>query len=240
MTITQLARICPAITASLPSRRVSKRYNFVPTRPIIDRLMSQGWQITGGHQTKSDIYGHHRIDMHPANLPTTNGLQPRVFIFNSHNARSRLSFGVGFFRLVCSNGLIISAGHSAQDAFVHRGQNNIEKQLTAALDSFKLLPQQVETMLQTPLRQRERIDFGRRALALKRNLGGPAFVNATDAEDILTPRRSADNTADLWTTFNVVQENLISPRNSRRVNNVYNNRRINVGLWDLATQYTNN
>ena len=62
---------------------------------------------------------------------------------------------------------------------------------------------------------------------------------------VLMRRRSADTGNDLWTTFNVVQENLIKggiPRvtrkgkiaKTRKINGIDGNVRLNKALWTLA------
>ena len=71
-----------------------------------------------------------------------------------------------------------------------------------------------------------------------------------DPINILRPRRYEDRGSDLWTTYNVVQENLlkggITFRNmnghksvTRGIRGVNENVRLNRGLWDL-TQHMEN
>ena len=61
-----------------------------------------------------------------------------------------------------------------------------------------------------------------------------------DSVHILQPVRTADSGNDLWTTFNVAQENILrggydrSKRKTRTVNNIRENLRINQELWALA------
>jgi hypothetical protein len=65
------------------------------------------------------------------------------------------------------------------------------------------------------------------------------------AEQLLRPRRMSDKAADLWTTFNVVQENVVkggvpgrTARNqrtsTREITGIDQNVKINKALWMLA------
>jgi hypothetical protein len=69
-------------------------------------------------------------------------------------------------------------------------------------------------------------------------------------DDILKAVRPEDNGADLWRTYNRVQEHLIKggfqhqgegskPRAARPISNIRMNVLINKGLWNLAEQFAN-
>jgi Domain of unknown function (DUF932) len=61
---------------------------------------------------------------------------------------------------------------------------------------------------------------------------------------LLSTRRSADTSSDLWTTFNVLQENLLqggqrrndSRRRTRKISSVSEDVRLNRSLWTLAEE----
>ena len=64
--------------------------------------------------------------------------------------------------------------------------------------------------------------------------------------DVATPRREADRKTDLWTTFNVAQENLLrggfrngtTNRMVRPISNIQKDVNLNSQLWDLASTYS--
>ena len=57
---------------------------------------------------------------------------------------------------------------------------------------------------------------------------------------LLAPRRGEDQGRDIWTTYNVLQENCIrggfklNKRTSRELRNIDALDRVNTGLWDIA------
>ena len=64
--------------------------------------------------------------------------------------------------------------------------------------------------------------------------------------DVATPRRVEDKKTDLWTTFNVAQENLLrggfrngsTNRMVRPISNIQKDVNLNTQLWDLASTYS--
>ena len=62
--------------------------------------------------------------------------------------------------------------------------------------------------------------------------------------NVSTRRRTEDTNKDLWTTFNVAQENLIrggfraNRREARRIKSIQKDLDINTKLWDLTNTYS--
>jgi hypothetical protein len=84
-------------------------------------------------------------------------------------------------------------------------------------------------------------------LRFERDEAGNASTGVT-VEQLIQPRRFEDRLQDLWTTFNVVQENAVrggltarAPDSSRRsttreVRGVDQNVKLNMALWALTEQ----
>lgn len=88
----------------------------------------------------------------------------------------------------------------------------------------------------------EQLAFARSARALKYDPDLPAPVAE---EQLLRVERDADNAADLWTTFNRVQEHLVAGGirgrrldgrrvTTRGINAIDQNLKVNRALWVLA------
>jgi hypothetical protein len=153
---------------------------------------------------------------------------------------------VGIFRVVCTNGLIVSRGAFPTFSVPHRG-NIVDDVVAHALgiaERFDVLAAQVERMEQRQLFKDEQLRFAERALALRYPDPTPAGMPASQ---LLQCRRPEDTGDDLYCTLNKVQENLLrggltrrsaSGRlvRTRRISSIKEDVRINSGLWELAAE----
>jgi hypothetical protein len=131
-----------------------------------------------------------------------------VFL-NSHDGTSAYQLRMGVFRVVCTNGLIVSQGAFPAYRVSHRG-DVVDEVVTGALEvseRFGSLAAQVERMERRPMPQDEQIRFAERALAVRY----PDLAQSgMRPSQLLTCRRVQDTGDDLWSVFNRVQENLSS------------------------------
>ena len=65
LTIDDLRTLTPAVFAPEPAPDVSDIYEFMPTLPLIEQLLAQGWEIRSAHQNRATkagaLYAAHRI-----------------------------------------------------------------------------------------------------------------------------------------------------------------------------------
>ena len=156
------------------------------------------------------------------------------------------SFGLGLFRAVCTNGLIVSVGAFPAYCVAHRG-DVVDQVVTAALEAserFEALASRVERMELRRLDRGEQIGFAGKALALR----FPELDKAGIQPSRLLECRRVDDTSDnLWTVFNRVQENLLGGglirrtetgrlSRTRRITSIREDVRLNSRLWDLAEE----
>jgi hypothetical protein len=151
----------------------------------------------------------------------------------------------GMFRFVCQNGMV--CGDTMSDIRVpHKGDviGQVIEGAFTVLDTFDLAASQREGMEALRLTDGEQGAFARAALALKYDEQTPAPIAA---DQLLQSRRTEDRGADLWSTFNRVQENMtkggISGRTrsgrhtrTRPVNGIDQSVKINRALWVLADE----
>jgi hypothetical protein len=135
-------------------------------------------------------------------------------------------------------------GDTFQDIRVqHRGDivNNVIEGAYEVLDNFDRVTASKEAMKAISLSNDEQHAFAQASLQLRfsESEEKPAEII------VMRPRRSSDAGTDLWSTFNVVQENLIKgglPRRTRKgkitktraIKGVDGNVRLNKALWTLA------
>ena len=181
--------------------------------------------------------------------PTSSGLYPEIVLINSHDGLSSYRLMAGVFRLVCSNGLI--AGNTYDEIRVrHQGDilgNVIEGTYRVIEDSKKML-ESAERMSSLTLSNPEKKIFSEAAHSLR--FENNSMNEAIEPVKLLSPRRSSEiNKDDLFTVFNVVQENLIKGGvrgyakdanghhkrvRTRAINSIDQNTALNRALWSVA------
>jgi len=251
----QLMKSAPSIFATGGSEKMSSRYGFIPTIEVVRGLNKAGFHPVKASQTKSRSdegrdYSKHLIRFrHESNLKAVkeDGLFPEIVLINSHDGSTSYQLRAGIFRLVCSNGLIV--GDECYSRRIRHQGDVVEKVVEAANDLIEITPISVEKAnewSQIELDPLQKIAFAESAALLKWD---PLIVEARPMKDIseglLSPKRWGDRKNDLWTTFNVVQENMLqggiryrtdagSRQRSRAVNSVSENIRLNTSLWSLT------
>lgn len=239
----------PAVFAHSADQHRSEKYTFIPTERVLAGLMQAGFVPVDARQTRtrraSPMYARHvvRLRRRFETVQLKDAI-PEVVFLNSHDGTSAYQLRLGLFRVICTNGLIVSQGAFPTYYVPHRG-NVVDEVIAGALEAserFGALAEQVERMEARRLYKDEQIQFAQRALVLR--YPDVAYVGLQPSQ-LLTCRRTDDLGDDLWSTLNKVQENLLqgglSRRSTtgrlvqtRRITAIRQEVRINSGLWDLA------
>lgn len=223
----------PALFAEGPSPQVSDRYRFVRTTNYLEALLDRGWSLVEARQSGSSPYGLHRLVMEHSQAQVARadlgGIRPRLLVTNAHNGMRSLRANVGLFRIVCSNGLVVSAGPSASVTVRHVGDAAVQAQILTE-QFFATLDQhysQAEAWSQHQLTEDERLAYARAAWQARN--GDEHVPSDYTLKRLVHPRRQADVGTDLWRTYNVVQE-----RVTYGVRAIDRNLDLNIDLWQLA------
>lgn len=246
--------MAPAAFAEAPAGEVSDRYKFLSTMPLVERLQEMGFSPINALQTKSRSHqatAAHTLTFiasdfaaHPefATSEVKKGdiIAPSVVLHNSHNAQSAFYMEAGFFRLVCTNGLVVGSAFE-RIHFIHAG-SALEK-LEAGLSSLQksVLPRArevIDQMLTKQLTDQQASMFAYTAAALR-------FPYSQDldkyAQALLKVDRPEDEGNTVWAVFNRAQEKIehggVAHRDFAPVRDAYSNGRIQRQLWDLADYY---
>lgn len=250
LTLDKAVELVPSIGSDHPSAQVSERYQFVSSRDILERVQQDGWRITNATAQSRSPYAQHRVTLvHENNLEIDNirgeeGI-PRIEMFNSHNRTKRLMFAIGFFRFVCSNGLIVASGPSETIRTKHRFSDDrleeIMEQVTHISAKFPAISETIETFKSRSLDEAEQKAFAKYALVgrfLYRPEMPKRYANdmSRAVDKLLEHRRDADNGNSTWQVYNRVQENLISGVDGffRPIKGYSDNVRVNQLLWKGA------
>jgi hypothetical protein len=211
---TDLRAICPAIYGDRADSRVSDRYTFASTAEILPVLRDHGFVPTkvqtrkhANEFSKHLVELYHQRDLEKMRLGKAAEI-PRVILINSHDRSSRLRIMAGFFRLVCSNGMIVSSGMNNSLNVMHMklDQVGIQTLASGVTGLLNTASEQVELFKQRKLSKIEQSVLANYAVEVRyRNYATPKI----EAKQMLTTRRDEDKADDLWSVFNRVQENVV-------------------------------
>lgn len=249
LSLDEIRERAPAVFASDADPRVSSKYTFIPTDRLLAGLMNAGFIPMTARQTlprrKNAFHTRHMLRLRRRfETVQLKDAVPEIVFLNSHDGSAAYQLRMGIYRVVCTNGLIVSHGALPLYRVSHRG-DIVEDVIASALnmaEHFGDLATQVEQMEQRNLSMDEQQQFAERALALR-------FPDVASSDiqlsQLLVCRRSEDVGDDLWRTFNRVQENLLAGGfgrrsrsgrwiRTRRISAIQREVRLNSDLWDLA------
>ena len=231
---------------------LSNKYNLVKTSGLIQQVESLGFKMERFVALKTRKierrgYQKHRVIFSSPLMKETSDGVPQLLLTNSHDGSSSVILQLGFFRFVCSNGLVVGSNIVAPIRVRHSG-NNFDEKLTIAINTIvaqaQKLSESIERLKSKTLNGAEIREFQREAL--QNRLGADIKI-----EDFYLPvHREEDKAQDLFTVMNVVQENLIrggarvtilegeTQKNKavRRINSMVGQMELNNMLWNLAEQ----
>ena len=242
----------PAAFATEPEDgRVSDRYSFLPTTDILEILQDEGWTAWKAQQVNarkwSQDHAKHIIRLRHEDMNTeafgVGDSFPEMLLINAHNGLGGYTLQGGIFRMICSNGMVISEEDFGKIHIRHIGFE--AKQVTEAsrelIMNSSRIADKIGSWQETKLSDRSRKDFFADAAKLRWDNPDDGLIL-----DVATPRREADKGDDLWRTFNVAQENLLrggfrngsTNRMVRPISNIQKDVNLNTQLWDLASTYS--
>jgi hypothetical protein len=251
LSLEALRERAPAVLAENAHERTSSKYTFIPTSHVLKGLMNAGFVAVDARQTQarsaSPLHARHvlRLRRRFETVQLKDSV-PEIVLLNSHDGTSAYQLRMGLYRVVCTNGLIVSRGAFPAYCVSHRG-NVVDEVVTSALkvsEEFDGLATEVTRMEERPLFKDEQLAFAERALALR---FADIASSGMEPSRLLTCRRPEDVGDDLWSVMNRVQENLlrggISRRSAsgrltrtRRITSIREDVRLNGALWDLAKE----
>jgi len=261
MTNAQIMLAAPSTFATAPHHEVSDRYGFMPTIDVVDALRGEGWLPVDATQknvrdkSKRELTTHllrfRRLD----NDIKVGDSVVELLLKNAHDRSSAFVLHAGIFRMACANGIVI-ADSTFNKLSVRHGKNIVGDILEGSYDIIKDVPmitEQVEGMQNTMLDGRERAILARTAYNYAFGERDDKLLTSENSiiNQMLQPKRHSDTGSDLWSTFNVIQENVIRGgirtakvndkgryrrTTSRAVKSIDKNIKLNKALWEMATQ----
>ena len=255
ISLDQAIRTAPAISATEPHPRIkSPKYTFTNSTQLIEDFDRLDFKLTSVKQSSSknplnNQYGTHIMRFANPEL-TIKGpdggieARPEVVIINDHMGNRPVQFEAGLFRLVCSNGLIVKS----QDLGHFRRRHTtfdleaLKQLIGTKVEDMRGIVEKISRWNGKLMTDQERFAFATEAIKLR--LAEERKPEQYELFEILSPKRTADQSKSLWHTFNTIQENLIkggyqmNDRVARAITNPLQDLKINQELWALADKYS--
>lgn len=260
LTENRLRALAPSIfaTSAHPSR--SEQFRPIATIEVVRTLAGEGFVPVHAAQNRARTPDRREHTKHLIRFrhidarPTVGGVFPEILLRNANDGTGGYDLFAALLRLLCGNGLVVSQGEADRISVRHAGR--AERVLAAVVDGTHKVLEFAKVATEAPaawsaieLSPADRYELaeaahGYRFADADGNVDTPITV-----EQLLTPRRAEDDRPDLWSTFNVVQENVIrgglagvrtrddgttrrmTTRNLRAIDATV---RINRDLWSFA------
>ncbi|MFZ3387863.1 DUF932 domain-containing protein [Buttiauxella gaviniae] len=246
LTHEELMHYVPSVFSEEKHESRSSRYTYIPTITLLDNLKGEGFQPFFACQTRVRNLDKREHTKHMLRLrregQITGKQVPEIILLNSHDGSSSYQMLPGLFRSVCQNGLI--CGESFGEVRVPHKGNVVEKVIEGAyevLGIFDRVEEKRDAMQSLLLSPPAQQVMAKAALTYR---FGEEHQPVTESQ-ILSPRRWQDESNDLWTTYQRIQENLIKGglsgrttkgkrAHTRAVKGIDGDVKLNRALWVMA------
>ena len=217
-------------------QKIKTKEFYIPTLDVITKLQHEGWQLKGVDEQRGKnrkISSNYVQMQHPdfavKNSKGKDEAYTSITISNSCNGAKPLQMSLGIFRQVCTNGLVRFDQHAESENIKHIEINymNLDRFITSVTNKTGKLLNEVSEMKHKGLSLEEMRKLATEAASLRYN-----DLEDINIDDLLIVNRVEDESNDLWTVFNRIQENL-----THDVNNMNEDIRLNKQLFSLANQY---
>ncbi len=249
----QMAAVAPSIFALAPHESRSDRYTQIPTSQVIAGLRSAGFQPfevaqSGARDEGKRGHTRHMIRLRRDGLTVVGDAHPEIILVNSHDGTSAYHMMFGWFRLVCSNGMVVADGPADEIKVRHSGNpttilDSVVEGAHQLVGSVDEQADVLERFRSTRLSDAEAAIMADAAIDVRFD-ERPAGLTTSH---VLAARRYEDRSSDLWSITNRIQENLVRGGVSwrdqerrrhtvREVNGITANTKLNQAIWSLASK----
>lgn len=256
----ELKKVCPnAFKVEPTNPNVSQKYIMATTMDVVHDMAKLGWYPVEAKQCKnkknsSGIRSFHMISFQNPDVKVYKDDEieayPRIICQNSHDGFNSFKFFCGFYKILCSNGLVVADEEFANISIRHINYTFDELKNTI-LSTIEKLPTYIGTineMKKTVLNNNEKHKLAQDFFNIKKNLPMENIVDDETISFILNPNRTEDDYDDLWSVFNTCQENIFKGnfyikdknnklRKQRPIVSIKKDLQINSAFWEIACNY---
>ncbi len=260
MTEDEIFKIAPSVFAVTAHESRSERFAPIPTIEIVRGLKKEGFEVVGVKQGKSRVPGKadftkHLLRLRRMDADTSFRVGDTVvesLLKNANDGTAQYELLSALWRIRCMNSLVAHMGTIDTVKVRHTGKDIVNKVIEgtySVVENSKLALAAPQDWAQIQLDRDEKLAFAEAARAV-RFADAEGNVNTPiQADQLLQVRRRDDQENNLWTNFNVIQENVIRGglhgvtvdannvrRNvsTRQVNGIDQDVKLNRALWILA------
>jgi hypothetical protein len=236
----EIYSLAPSVFAGDKASHLTERYGQITTSQAIGVLADFGYYPVQAAQVGKTRHAKHMLAFanHSPLVPTEG--RPELILYNSHDGTSALKLFAGFFRFICSNGIVAGEGFKSRMLHNTSTVRNFETLITGTAARLDDLQGHIGDMRSRTVSQTDALEFIRHGATFRWK---EDRITDNTISDIYNPRRVEDTRNDMWTIYNRLQEGLIrggvrvgpENRKARAIGSIQQNLRINQELWDLAT-----
>jgi Domain of unknown function (DUF932) len=256
-----MRQLAPSIFATEAHSSRSDRFRPIPTIEVLRGLEREGFSVVGAKQCVVRHDDRRDFTKHMVRLRRLDDEQKykvgdtvfEVLLKNANDGSAAYDLLAGMFKILCLNSLVSHTDDMESLRVRHSGdvQHKVIEGTYRILDTAEQSLKAPQDWPQITLDRDERQAFAEVAHTLRFADAEGNVKTPIRAEQLLIPRRREDTTPNLWTVFNVVQENAIRGRltamgrdandrprrvTTRGVNGIDQDVKLNRALFTLASK----
>jgi len=218
-------------------QKIKQKEFYIPTLDVVTKLQDEGWHLKGvaeqrgkNRKISSNYIQMQHPDFAVQNKHGKNEAFTSITLSNSSNGAQPLQMSLGMFRQICSNGAVTFDQHAESQNIKHTEINyrDLDRFVNTMNNKASKLLTEVNEMKHRGLSIEDIRKLAREAASLRYN-----NLDEINIDDLFAVNRVEDESNDLWTVFNRIQENL-----THDITNMKEDIRLNQQLFALAGTFS--
>jgi len=264
LTEDELYKLAPSVFATTAHESRSERFAPIPTIEIVREYAKHGVGVVGAKQSLTRVPGKAPFTKHLLRLRkmdsdarySVGDTVLETLLKNANDGTSIYELMTALFRISCLNSMVTMLQNVDSVKVRHTGKDVIGKVIEgtySVIESGKLALEAPVEWSKIKLDREESLAMADAARTIRFGDADGNVDSPVQAVQLLTARRAEDSNRDnLWTNFNVIQENVIrgglrgvridAETNRRRrmstraVQGIDQDVKLNRALWTLASK----
>jgi Domain of unknown function (DUF932) len=264
LTESELYKLAPSVFATTAHESRSERFAPIPTIEIVRGLAKEGFGVVGAKQSLTRVPGKAPFTKHLLRIRKMDSdasyavgdTVAEMLLKNANDGTSVYDLFAGLFRIACLNSMVSNVGDIDSVKVRHTGKDILGKVIEgtySVVENAKLALAAPAEWSQIKLDREESLAMAEAARMIRFGDENGEVSAPIQAAQLLTARRVEDSDrTNLWTNFNVIQENVIRGglrgtridtetgrrrrMSTRAVNGIDQDVKLNRALWQLAAK----